>query len=101
VGPFLAAVAAFALSTGGFLSAFLAILIFAATMGSLMLVVSLLVGVSSNTNSLKWRRIWRHPSISSERAVQNMMPSGGIGIRLPSGGYGFPAGQFSGWRVSC
>ena len=46
MGPFLAAVAAFALSTGGFLSAFLAFLLFAGTMGSLMLVISLLVGTS-------------------------------------------------------
>lgn len=48
MGPFLAAVAAFALSTGGFLTAFLAFLVFAATMGSLMLVISLLVGTSQN-----------------------------------------------------
>lgn len=46
MGPFLAAVAAFALSTGGFLSAFLAFLIFAATMAGLMLLISLLVGTS-------------------------------------------------------
>lgn len=49
MGPFLAAVAAFALSTGGFLTAFLAFLLFAATMGSLMLFISLLVGISQNT----------------------------------------------------
>ena len=48
VGPFLAAVAAFALATGGFLTAFLTFLLFAATMGSLMLGVSLLVGTSQN-----------------------------------------------------
>lgn len=47
--PFLAAVAAFALSTGGFLAAFLAFLLFAATMGSLMLLISLMVGTSQNT----------------------------------------------------
>jgi cytochrome c biogenesis protein CcdA len=64
VGPFLAAVAAFALSTGGFLSAFLAFLIFAATMGSLMLVVSLLVGVSSKV-ALRWLRV-------SSRAIQRV-----------------------------
>ncbi|MEE9198549.1 MAG: hypothetical protein V3U26_01995 [Dehalococcoidia bacterium] len=46
MGPFLAAVAAFALSTGGFLSAFLAFLLFAGTMGGLMLTISLLVGTS-------------------------------------------------------
>jgi len=46
VAPFLAAVAAFALSTGGFVSAFLAFLLFAGTMGSLMLIISLLVGTS-------------------------------------------------------
>lgn len=49
MGPFLAAVAAFALSTGGFLSAFLAFLLFAVTMAALMLLVSLLVGTSQNT----------------------------------------------------
>ena len=48
VGPFLAAVAAFALATGGFLTAFLTFLLFAATMGGLMLGVSLLVGTSQN-----------------------------------------------------
>lgn len=46
MGPFLAAVAAFALSTGGFLTAFLAFMLFAATMGVLMLAISLLVGAS-------------------------------------------------------
>jgi cytochrome c biogenesis protein CcdA len=44
----LAAVAAFALSTGGFLSAFLTFFLFAATMAALMLLVSLLVGTSQN-----------------------------------------------------
>jgi cytochrome c-type biogenesis protein len=48
VGPFLAAVSAFALTTGGFLAAFLTFLLFAATMGGLMLVISLLVGTSRN-----------------------------------------------------
>ena len=48
VGPFLDAVSAFALATGGFLTAFLTFLLFAGTMGSLMLVVSLLVGTSQN-----------------------------------------------------
>lgn len=46
MGPFLAAVAAFAMTTGGFLTAFLAFLLFAATMGALMLAISLLVGAS-------------------------------------------------------
>ena len=46
VGPFLAAVSAFALTTGGFLTAFLTFHLFAATLGSLMLLVSLLVGTS-------------------------------------------------------
>ena len=46
MGPFLAAVAAFALSTGGFLTAFLAFMLFAATMGALMLAISILVGAS-------------------------------------------------------
>jgi cytochrome c biogenesis protein CcdA len=64
VGPFLAAVAAFALSTGGFLSAFLAFLLFAATMGSLMLLVSLLVGASQNV-ALRWLR-------ASSRAIQQV-----------------------------
>ena len=48
MGPFLAAVAAFALTSGGFLTAFLAFLMFAATMGGLMLAVSLMVGASQN-----------------------------------------------------
>jgi len=39
---------AFALVTGGFLTAFLTFLLFAATMGGLMLGVSLLVGTSQN-----------------------------------------------------
>jgi cytochrome c biogenesis protein CcdA len=64
VGPFLAAVAAFALSTGGFLSAFLAFLLFAATMAALMLLVSLLVGTSQNTLLRKMR--------ASSRAIQRV-----------------------------
>jgi cytochrome c biogenesis protein CcdA len=43
VAPILAAVAAFALSTGGFATAFLAFLIFALTMAGLMMLVSVLV----------------------------------------------------------
>ena len=63
-GPFLAAVAAFALSTGGFLTAFLAFLLFAATMGALMLAISLLVGASQNTALRRLR--------SSSRAIQRV-----------------------------
>ncbi len=55
VAPFLATVSAFALVTGGFLTAFLTFLLFAATMGGLMLGVSLLVGTSQNL-LLKWLR---------------------------------------------
>ena len=62
MGPFLAAVAAFALSTGGFLAAFLAFLLFAAVMGLLMLIISLLVG-SSQTVLLRQLR-------ASSRAIQ-------------------------------
>ncbi len=62
MGPFLAAVAAFALSTGGFLTAFLAFLLFAATMGVLMLAISLLVGASQNTVLRRLR--------GSSRAIQ-------------------------------
>jgi uncharacterized protein YaaQ len=51
----LAAVAAFAVSTGGFLSAFLTFLLFAATMGSIMLVISLLVGTSQNATLRRLR----------------------------------------------
>lgn len=43
MAPILAAVAAFALSTGGFATAFLAFLIFAFTMAGLMMLVSILV----------------------------------------------------------
>ncbi|MCH7642497.1 MAG: hypothetical protein IIC30_04380 [Chloroflexi bacterium] len=46
MGPFLAAVAAFALTTGGFWLALAAFLVFAAVMGGLMLGVSVLVGMS-------------------------------------------------------
>ena len=64
MGPFLAAVGAFSLSTGGFLSAFLASLLFAATMGGLVLAISLLVGTSQNV-ILKQLR-------SSTRAIQRV-----------------------------
>jgi cytochrome c biogenesis protein CcdA len=46
VAPILAAVAAFAFSTGGFLSAFLAFLLFACTMAALMLVMALFVALA-------------------------------------------------------
>ena len=62
MGPFLAAVAAFALSTGGFLTAFLAFLLFAATMGVFMLAISLLVGASQNAVLRRLR--------GSSRAIQ-------------------------------
>lgn len=64
MGPFLAAVAAFALSTGGFLTAFLAFLLFAATMGALMLAISLLVGASQNVILRRLR--------ASSRAIQRV-----------------------------
>ena len=64
MGPFLAAVAAFALSTGGFLTAFLAFLLFAATMGALMLAISLLVGASQNAVLRRLR--------ASSRAIQRV-----------------------------
>ena len=64
VGPFLAAVAAFALTTVGFLTAFLAFLLFAATMGGRMLVISLLVG-TSQTSILRRLR-------SSSQAIQRV-----------------------------
>ncbi len=64
VAPFLAAVSAFALTTGGFLTAFLTFLLFAATMGSLMLAVSLLVGTSQNVLLKRLR--------SSTRSIQRV-----------------------------
>jgi cytochrome c biogenesis protein CcdA len=64
VGPFLAAVAAFALSTGGFLSAFLTFLLFAATMAALMLLISLLVGTSQDALLRNMR--------ASSRAIQRV-----------------------------
>ena len=64
VGPFLAAVSAFALTTGGFLTAFLTFLLFAATMGGLMLAVSLLVGTSQNLLLKRLR--------SSTRSIQQV-----------------------------
>jgi len=46
VAPFLAAVAAFALTAGGFLSAFLAFLLFAGVMAALMMFIAVLAGTS-------------------------------------------------------
>lgn len=64
MGPFLAAVAAFALSTGGFLTAFLSFLLFAATMAGLMLAISLMVGTSQNVILRRLR--------ASSRAIQRV-----------------------------
>ena len=76
VGPFLAAVSAFALTAGGFLTAFLTFLLFAATMGSLMLIVSLLVGTSQ---SLLLRRL-RASTRSIQRAGSVLLILVGIGL---------------------
>lgn len=64
MSPFLAAVAAFALSTGGFGLAFLTFLLFAATMATWMLLISLLVGTSQNTLLRSMR--------ASSRAIQRV-----------------------------
>jgi len=76
VGPFLAAVSAFALTTGGFLTAFLTFLLFAGTMGSLMLGVSLLVGASQN---LLLKRL-RSSTRSIQRAGSVLLVLVGIGL---------------------
>ena len=76
MGPFLAAVAAFALSTGGFLIAFLAFLLFAATMGVLMLAVSLLVGA---TQSVALKRL-RASSRNIQRAASVLLILVGAGL---------------------
>ena len=76
MGPFLAAVAAFALSTGGFLIAFLAFLLFAATMGVLMLAVSLLVGASQ---SAALKRL-RSSSRNIQRAASVLLILVGSGL---------------------
>ncbi|MBI4236338.1 MAG: hypothetical protein HY688_03165 [Chloroflexi bacterium] len=55
MAPILAAVAAFAFSTGGFFSAFLAFLLFALTMAALMLVISVLVALSPSLLSQRLR----------------------------------------------
>ena len=76
MGPFLAAVAAFALTTGGFVAALLTFLLFGATMGSLMLVVSLLVGTSQ---SVVLRRL-RSSSGSIQRVGSVLLILVGIGL---------------------
>ena len=76
VGPFLAAVSAFALSTGGFLTALLTFLLFAATMGSLMLAVSLLVGASQ---SVLLKRL-RSSTGSIQRAGSILLILVGVGL---------------------
>ncbi len=76
MGPFLAAVAAFAMTTGGFLTAFLAFLLFAATMGALMLAISLLVGASQT--ALLGRL--RASSRAIQRAASLLLVLVGIGL---------------------
>ena len=76
MGPFLAAVAAFALTTGGFVVAFLAFLLFAATMSSLMLVISLLVGTSQ---SVLLRRL-RASSRGIQRVASAILILVGVGL---------------------
>jgi cytochrome c biogenesis protein CcdA len=76
VGPFLAAVAAFAMTTGGFLTAFLAFLLFAATMGALMLAISLLVGASQTALLGRLRKSSR----AIQRAASLLLVLVGIGL---------------------
>ncbi len=76
MGPFLAVVAAFALATGGFLTSFLTFLLFAATMGGLMLLVSLLVGTSQD---LLLRRL-RSSTRSIQRAGSVLLVLVGIAL---------------------
>ena len=75
-GPLPGSVAAFALSTGGFLTAFLAFLLFAATMGALMLAISLLVGASQN---VVLRRL-RASSRAIQRVASILLVLVGIGL---------------------
>lgn len=56
--------AAFALSTGGFLSAFMAFVLFAVTMGVLMVLVSLLAGTAQDVLIRKLR--------ASSQAIQRV-----------------------------
>ena len=76
MGPFLAAVAAFALSTGGFLAAFLAFLLFAATMGTLVLLISVMVGASQD---VMVRRL-RASSRQTQRAASVLLVLVGAGL---------------------
>ena len=76
MGPFLAAVAAFAMTTGGFLTTFLAFLLFAAAMGALMLAISLLVGASQT--ALLGRL--RASSRAIQRAASLLLVLVGIGL---------------------
>ena len=76
MGPFLAAVAAFALGTGGFLAAFLAFLLFAAVMGILMLLVSLVVGTSRNV----FLRRLRASSQAIQRVGSVLLMLVGVGL---------------------
>jgi len=76
VAPILAAVAAFALSTGGFISAFLAIVLFAFTMAALMVFVSGLVAISG---PLLARRL-RASSGTIQRAANTVLLAVGIGL---------------------
>ena len=76
MAPFLAAVAAFALSTGGFLAAFGAFLLFAAVMGMLMVAISVLVGASQNA---LLRRLRTHAR-EIQRVGSVLMMGVGIGL---------------------
>jgi cytochrome c biogenesis protein CcdA len=86
VGPFLAAVAAFALSTGGFLTAFLAFMLFAATMGALMLTISLLVGASQSV-VLKRLRASSREIQRAESVLLVLVGTGLIYFTLDSGSF--------------
>jgi cytochrome c biogenesis protein CcdA len=76
VAPILAAVAAFALSTGGFVTAVLAFVLFAFTMGALMMLIALLVALSG---PLLARRL-RASSGTIQRAANMALLGVGIGL---------------------
>lgn len=76
MAPILAAVAAFALSTGGFATAFLAFLIFAFTMAGLMMLVSILV---ASTQPLLLRRL-RASSRSFQQVANVVLIAVGVGV---------------------
>ena len=86
MGPFLAAVAAFALSIGGFLTAFLAFMLFAATMGALMLTISLLVGASQSV-VLKRLRASSREIQRAESVLLVLVGTGLIYFTLDSGSF--------------